>query len=335
MSETLRWGIIGCAGIAVRAVIPGIRQSRLGEIAAVASRDEAKAKAVASQFGIPQAYGSYEALLADESIDAVYIPLPNHLHMEWTIKAAEAGKHVLCEKPVALNASEARTMVEACAEYGVKLAEAFMYRYHPRYERIKAIVKSGEIGEIRGIHGTFTFNNARDKHNFRFRRHMGGGAIYDIGCYPISAARLFLEKEPEAVTVQAFFSPEHDDVDMMASGLIEFPGSVGLTFDCAMWAAHRNTLEILGSDGRIELPSGFGGNPNFYVFSDGGRREEQMPELNPYALQADRFAESVLYNKPLMFPPEDAVNNMRVIDACIKSARERIRVTLPPQEAED
>lgn len=328
MSQKLRWGIMGCAGIAKGSVIPGIQQSATGEVTAIASRDESKAKETAEKMNIPKAYGSYEALLADNSIDAVYIPLPNHLHMEWTIRAAEAGKHVLCEKPIALNAQEAGKMVDVCDKAGVKLAEAFMYRYHPRYDRIKDIIKSGEIGDIRGIHGTFTFNNAGDRNNVRYKQFMGGGSIYDVGCYPLSAARLILGTEPEAATVQAFLSPEHDYVDMMASGLVEFPGNVGLTFDCAMWAAFRNTLEILGTDGRIEIPEAFLGKPNFFVITKEGRREEEQPQLNPYSLQADEFADSIMNNKPLRFQPTDAVNNMRVIDACLKSARERIRVTL-------
>lgn len=325
-SQQLRWGILGSAAIAKRAVIPGIQASNSGVVAAIASRDEAKAKETAESLSIPQAYGSYEQLLEDDSIDAVYIPLPNHLHKEWTIRAAEAGKHVLCEKPIALNAQEAQEMVQACDKAGVKLAEAFMYRYHPRYKRIKEIIQSGEIGEIRGIHGTFTFNNAGDKGNVRYKQFMGGGAIYDVGCYPISAARYILDSEPEAATVHAFLSPDHDYVDMMASGLLEFPNHVGLTFDCAMWADFRNTLEILGTDGRIEVPSAFIGNPNFFVTAKGQRREEEAPQLNQYALQADEFANSIFNNTPLPFQPSDAVNNMKVIDACLKSARERARV---------
>lgn len=324
----LRWGIVGCAGIAQRAVIPGIQQSTSGVVAAIASRDEQKAKETAERLNIPQSYGSYEQLLEDDSIDAVYIPLPNHLHKEWTIRAAQAGKHVLCEKPIALNQQEAEHMAEACEQAGVVLAEAFMYRYHPRWDRIKEIIDSGEIGAVRGLHGTFTFNNAGDKSNVRYRKDWGGGSVYDVGCYPISAARLVLGAEPEGVTCQAFFSPEHDDVDMMASGLLEFPNSVSLTFDCAMWADFRNTFEILGSDGRIELPSAFIGNPNFYVTAKGQRREEEMPQLNTYSLQADAFAESVFEGRKLRFSPSDAVANMRIIDACLLSATERIRVTL-------
>ncbi len=331
MADKIRWGIVGCANIAIHAVIPAIRQSETGEVAAIASRGANKARKTAEQFDIPVAYGSYEQLLADDSIDAVYIPLPNHLHREWTIRAAEAGKHVLCEKPLALNAAEARQMAEACERAGVKLAEAFMYRHHPRYERIKQIAQSGEIGYIRGIHGAFTFNNAKDRNNVRFKADMGGGSVYDVGCYPISAARFILEQEPEAATLHAFFSPEHENVDMFASGLVEFPGGVALTFDCGMWADFRNTLQIVGSDGRIDVPSAFVVKPEeagFFVTVKGERREERVPVVNQYALQIDDFGRRILEGKPVKFSPEDAVNNMRVIDACLRSAKERIRVSL-------
>ncbi|GGF96487.1 Gfo/Idh/MocA family protein [Paenibacillus abyssi] len=328
MAKKLRWGILGCASIAIRSVIPGIQESETGEVAAIASRELSKAQETAAKLGIPKTYGSYEELLADDSIDAVYIPLPNHLHMEWTIRAAEAGKHVLCEKPIALNAAEAQRMVEACAAAGVHLAEAFMYRHHPRYDRIKEIIQSGEIGEIRGIHGAFTFNNASNKTNVRYRKDWGGGSIYDVGCYPISAARMLLEAEPEAVTVHALLSPEHDNVDMMASGIVEFPNAVGLTFDCGMWAAFRNTLEVLGTDGIIEVPSAYIGNPNFFVTTKDGRREEQQPELNQYALQADAFTSVVWGDQAAKFASADAVAGMKVIDACLQSAYERKRITL-------
>jgi xylose dehydrogenase (NAD/NADP) len=330
--KKLRWGILGCAGIAKRAVIPGIQASETGVTAAIASRNEDKAKETAAQFNIPTAYGSYEALLEDENIDAVYIPLPNHLHKEWTIKAAEAGKHVLCEKPIALNAEEAAEMAAACNKAGVKLVEAFMYRHHPRYAMIQEVIKSGEIGLIRGIHGAFTFNSSQNHNNVRFNNEWGGGSLYDVGVYPISAARMILGQEPEAATVHAFFSPEHDNVDMMASGLLEFPGHVALTFDCGMWAAGRNVLEILGSDGRIELPCAFvnhfNADDHFFVTVKGERREVEVPYINQYALQADDFGRSVLEGTDLKFQSSDAIQNMLVIDACLKSARERIRVVL-------
>lgn len=328
MSKKLRWGVLGCAGIAKRSVIPGIQASQTGEVVAIASRDAAKAKETAEQLNIPAAYGSYEELLRDATIDAVYIPLPNHLHMEWTIKAAEAGKHVLCEKPLALNASEAARMVEACASAGVHLAEAFMYRHHPRYEAIKNIIASGEIGEVRGIHGTFTFNNAKDSANVRYRKEWGGGSIYDVGCYPISAARLIMGEEPEAVTAHGLLSPEHDGVDMMASGLVEFAGGVALTFDCGMWADFRNTLEVLGTEGRIEVPSAFIQGPSFFVHTKEGRREVEQPELNAYSLQADDFAAVVWKEREPRFAPSDAIANMKVIDACLSAIHERKRIEI-------
>ncbi|MCR2806450.1 Gfo/Idh/MocA family protein [Paenibacillus soyae] len=331
-NSKLKWGILGYAAIAKRAVIPGIQGSDRNEIAAIASRDLDKAKAAAEAHGIATAYGSYEELLADESIEAVYIPLPNHLHKEWTIRAAEAGKHVLCEKPIALNAAEAAEMEEACAKAGVVLLEAFMYRCHPRYDMIREVIRSGEIGQLRGIRSAFTFNNAGAAQNVRFRKDWGGGSIYDVGCYPINAARLLMGQEPEAVTVQAIFSPDHDDVDMMASGLLEFEAGVSLTFDCGMWAAFRNPLEVLGTDGIIEVPSAFitpaPGSGNFFVQTKEGRREVEVPDVNAYTLQADQMYRAVRGEEALPYGPNDAINNMKVIDACLQSARDKVRIRL-------
>ncbi|WP_424766875.1 Gfo/Idh/MocA family protein [Paenibacillus sp. sgz302251] len=330
--KKLKWGILGCAGIAKRAVIPGLHLSELNEVAAIASRDGDKAEQTADEMKIPVAYSSYEALLEDDSIDVVYIPLPNHLHKEWAIRAAEAGKHILCEKPLALTAKEAEEMAEASAKAGVLLSEAFMYRFHPRYEMIKEVIAAGEIGEIRGIRSAFTFNSAADKGNVRFRKAWGGGSIYDVGCYPINAARLLLGKEPEAVTVQALFSPEHGDVDMMASGLLEFEGAVSLSFDCGMWAAFRNPLEVLGTDGIIEVPSAYvtgePGSGNFFVSARGERREVDVPHVNAYTEQADHLARAIINGIPLQFDASDAIRNMKVIDACLLSAEERVRVKL-------
>ena len=253
----VRWGIMSTASIGKRSTIPGIQESTRNVVAAVASRSLENAQKFADELGIPKAYGSYEELLNDPEIDAVYIPLPNHLHKEWTIKAAEAGKHILCEKPIALDENEAKDMIEACEKAGVVLAEAYMYRHQQRYEDIKNRIKNGEIGDVRGIHSVFTFNGAGDHGNIRYTKEWGGGSIYDVGCYPISAARLLLDEEPTAVTAHAFFSPEHGDVDMMASGLMEFSNGVALTFDCGMWAESRNKLEILGSNGRIVLKNAY------------------------------------------------------------------------------
>lgn len=327
MTRKLRWGVMGCAGIATKSVIPGIQQSETGEVTAIASRGIGKAQETAAKLNIAQAYGSYEELIGDEEIDAIYIPLPNHLHMEWSIRAMEAGKHVLCEKPIALNAEEAGRMADTSRSKGVHLAEAFMYRHHPRYERIKEIISSGEIGELRGIHGVFTFNSAANLTNVRFRKEWGGGSLYDVGCYPVSAARLITGAEPEAATVHALISAEHDHVDMMASGLLEFPGGVALTFDCGMWAARRNSLEVLGTEGRIEVPSAFQiKDTHFFVHTEEGTREEPQEILNQYTLQADEFALTVWGERIARFDPADAVANMRAIDACLESAYTRQRV---------
>lgn len=327
----LRWGILGCAQIAVNDIIPAIQQSELGEVVAIASRDGLKAKQTAEALNIPQVYSSYEALLSDNMIDVVYIPLPNHLHYEWTIRAAEAKKHILCEKPLALNELEAMEMVQASELNNVKLAEAFMYRYHPRYARIKEIILSGEIGELRGLQGTFSINIASLKDNVRFNANMGGGSLYDVGSYLINSARLLLEKEPRAATVRAYFSPDHDNVDMMASGLLEFDG-LNMTLQCGLWAEFCNVLEIIGTDGRIEIPSAFlpwrGLNPNFYVTVKGQRREEKEEAMNTYRLQVDQFARSIIEDKPLLFSPRDSILNMRALDACLQSAKENIRVEL-------
>jgi xylose dehydrogenase (NAD/NADP) len=328
----LKWGIMGCANIAIRSVIPGTQASETGEVVAIASRDLVKAQQAAANANIPHAYGSYEALLEDPEVDAVYIPLPNDLHKEWTIKAAQAGKHVLCEKPMALNTQEVKEMVKAAEQAGVCLAEAFMYRHHPRYEQLEAVLRSGEIGEIRGLHSNFTFHGAIDKPNVRYVQAMGGGSLYDVGVYPISVARMILGTEPEAVTVHALYSQQHDHVDMMAAGLIEFPNHVALTFDCGMWAYFRNELEILGTKGRIQVPSAFVNSGKeksyFEVVTEAGQRLVETPHVNQYALQADAFAHAVWGEKPLRFGAQDAIRNMLVLDACLQSARERRRIEI-------
>jgi xylose dehydrogenase (NAD/NADP) len=329
--KSLRWGILGCAAIADRAVIPAIQASETGQLLAIASRDESKARRKAEQFGIPKFYGSYEALLADPDIDAIYIPLPNHLHKEWTIAAAKAGKHILCEKPLAMNAQEAQEMVDVCKEAGVHLAEAFMYRHHPRITRVKEIVASGEIGELRAIRGVFTYNGAANKGDIRQVKEWGGGGLFDVGCYPLSAARFIVGAEPEAVTVHALFSPEHDDVDMMASGLVEFPGNVALTFDCGMWATFRNELEIVGTDGTILLKPSFlpsKKNDDIAVHVGDSIRREGPYGIDAYVSQSDQFARTVWGEEQPAFPAQDAVSNMKLLDACMASARTRERVEL-------
>ncbi|OWR28366.1 oxidoreductase [Saccharibacillus sp. O23] len=330
MVQQLRWGIIGTAAIAESAFIPAVQESERGRVLAIASRNADKARETAERTGISRHYGSYEELLADPEIDAVYIPLPNHLHKEWTIRAARAGKHVLCEKPSALNAEETAEMLRACEENKVLFAEAFMYRYGGKHERVREIIQSGEIGEIRALRGVFNYCTPDDTGNVRFDRSKGGGSIYDIGVYPISAARMILGTEPLWASAHAFFSPEHDDVDMAASGLLAFPGGVALSFECGMWAYNRSYFEITGTLGRIELPYMFGWreNPQIIVATDRERREEKLPCVNHYALQADAFARAAFGEAPLPYPSDDALGNMRAVDACLRSARDGVRANI-------
>lgn len=326
--KKVRWGIMSTANIGKRSTIPGIQESKRNIVQAVASRSLENAQVFAEELGIPKAYGSYEELLNDPSIDAVYIPLPNHLHKEWTLKAAKAGKHILCEKPIALDEMEAQEMTDACGQAGVILAEAYMYRHQKRYEDIKTLMRNGEIGEIRGIHGVFTFNGAENTGNIRFTKEWGGGSIYDVGCYPISAARLLLDEEPLAVTTHAFFSPDYGNVDMMASGIMEFPNDVALTFDCGMWAEFRNELEILGSKGRIVMKAAFLGDQSYEIIKDGKTTKVSDENINPYALQADNFAEAVLDGKPIKFPSEDIIHNIKAVKGALTSAEKQERTIL-------
>ncbi|USB32169.1 Gfo/Idh/MocA family oxidoreductase [Paenibacillus sp. YPG26] len=330
MDEQLRWGIMGCAGIARDCIMPAIMNSTNGTIEAVASRGVEKSRALADQFGVQKAYGSYEELLQDSSVDAVYIPLPNHLHKEWTIKASQAGKHVLCEKPFSLDAWEAELMIKACSDAGVLLAEAMMYRHHPVLRRAQQLVAGGGIGELRLIRASFTYNNPDQADNIRFRSAWGGGAIYDVGGYPLSAARFFTGMEPEAVTVNSFFSGGHDGVDMMSSGLVEFAGGLAMTFDCGMWAEERRCLEIVGSEGRIEIPHAFSGKEQsgYYLFSRGELQEYRETEINAYVRQIEDFGKAAFGHMPQLFLPEDALRNMKLLDACRLSAAERRRVEL-------
>jgi predicted dehydrogenase len=341
MSTTrkLRWGILGTAQIALNRLVPAMRESQFNEAAAIASRDGAKAREIAEKLGIPAAYGSYDELFADETIDAVYVPLPNHLHKKWAIRAAEAGKHVLCEKPISLTEREAREIAEACERNGVHLAEALMYRHHPRYAMIRDLIAAGEIGKIRTMHLTFRYNmdDFMSPDNIRLKREFGGGALYDVGCYCISAARMLLGREPVAVTYQAVRSPEHDHVDVTGTGLLEFPGGIGVTFSCGMNTYSSNTIQIVGSKGTIDIPVAFLSipalSPHFHLTKGAPgpameRREVEVPAVNPYAAQADDFARTVLFGEPAAFGPADAIANMRVIDACLRSEYEGKRIIL-------
>ncbi len=324
--QKVKWGVISVAKIGTQKVIPAMQRGELSEVAAIASRDLDRARRTADELGIPKAYGSYEELLADPEIEAVYNPLPNHLHVEWSIRAAEAGKHVLCEKPIGLNAAEARKLVEARDRTGVVIQEAFMIRAHPQWARAREIVRSGEIGELRAVQGVFSYFNA-DPANIRNQVEIGGGGVYDIGCYPIVASRYLFEAEPGRVVALLDRDPAMK-TDRLASALMEFPGGQA-SWICSTQLVPFQRLHAFGTKGRIELLIPFNAPPDepCRLFVDDGSklgdraaREELLPVCDQYTLQGDLFSESVRTGKALEFPIEDSVKNMEILDAVYRSA---------------
>jgi len=305
-----------------------MKAAALVEIRGIASRDGAKARAAASELGLAKSYGSYEALLADPEIEAVYNPLPNHLHVPWTVKAMEAGKHVLCEKPVAMDAAEAERLLDARRRTGKLVAEAFMVRFHPQWRRVREIVASGGIGDLRGVSTQFCYNNP-DPANVRNIADIGGGGLYDIGCYAVLSARFVFGAEP----VRAACTIDRDPVfgtDRLVSGIVEFPGARHLAFTIGTQTAPVQRVAILGSKGRIELPLPFNPAPTAetrIVVDDardlvgGGARVETFAPCDQYTLQGEAFARAVRGLAPLEWPIEDAIANMRVIDALFRAGR--------------
>ncbi|HEY4190941.1 MAG TPA: Gfo/Idh/MocA family oxidoreductase [Candidatus Limnocylindrales bacterium] len=318
----VRWGVLSTANIATEKVIPGLRRSPRSEVLGIASREGGRAAAAAQRLGIARAYGSYEALLADPDIDAVYNPLPNHLHARWTIEAARAGKHVLCEKPLAMTADEAQGMVDACREAGVLLMEAFMYRQHPSWLAVRDVVASGRIGTIEAVDSWFSYFND-DPANIRNIREAGGGALYDIGCYCVNLSRMLFGAEP--VRVQAAMRRDPAlDVDVLTSGILEFPTGVA-TFTCSTRTETDQRVHVYGTKGRIDVEIPFNIPPDrptkIFVTAGGDPPVAPATETltfaaaDPYACEADRFADAVLDGVPLPVQPEDAVANLRVIEA--------------------
>jgi len=313
----IRWGVLGTAGIAVRRVIPAMQGGRFGRVTAIASRDLARARAAASSLGIDRAYGSYDDLLAAPDVDAVYIPLPNHLHVPWSIRSLEAGKHVLCEKPIGLTSREADELIAASVRHPGRLVmEAFMYRFHPQWQAIRRLVTEGAIGRLRSAHTLFGYYNV-DPANIRNQRAAGGGALMDIGCYGISVARFLFDAEP----TRAWGVMESDptfETDRLTSAVLEFDTGMA-TFTCATQSAPCQRVDVLGTDGRIEVEIPF--NPpadratRILVTRRGEVEEVHFEASNQYTLQADRFAEAALSGRPVPTPLADAVANMRVVDA--------------------
>jgi predicted dehydrogenase len=320
--KRLRWGIISTANIGRAAVIPAIQSSRNGDAAAVASRDAHKGAEFAQRLGIPRSYPSYEALLAADDIDAVYIPLPNSLHREWTIKAAEAGKHVLCEKPLALNAAECAEMEGAAQAHGVKLMEAFMYHFHPQTEKVLELVRSGAVGQVRLIHSAFTFR-VTNPANIRLRPELGGGALMDVGCYCVNISRTLAGAEP--VQVQAIASWGQTGVDELLAGTLSFPNGLLAQFDCSLVLERRESYQVAGTDGCLDVPVAFlPGDKDTIIYERHGRQGEAVhstPGVDVYRLCVEHFADCALNDCPPRCGPAEAAANMRVIEALYRSAR--------------
>jgi predicted dehydrogenase len=326
MNRKVRWGVLGVANIAEKKVIPAMQRGEWSEIAAIASRDKHKAENVARELGIPKAYGSYEELLADPEIEAIYNPLPNHLHVPWTIRAAEAGKHVLCEKPLALDATEARKLLNARARTGLKIGEAFMVRTHPQWLRTRELIREGRIGELRSILGFFSYYNM-DPENIRNVFAWGGGGLMDIGCYPINTSRFVFGEEPRRVMALIERDPKMQ-VDRLTSGMLDFPSGQSV-FTCGTQIVAYQRMQFFGATGRIEIEIPFNAPPDqpCRIFVDDGSdlfgagiQTETFPVCDQYTIQGDIFSRAVRGEGEVPVPVEDAIRNMAVIDALFRSA---------------
>lgn len=325
MNQTpVRWGILGAARIATEKVVPALQSSAGNTVTAIASRDPQRSADVAARLDIPAGYGSYDELLASPEVDAVYIPLPNHLHLPWTLAAADAGKHILCEKPLALSSADARRMVDHCETAGVLLMEAFMYRLHPLWTTALRLASSGRIGEARAVHAVFSYHNV-DPDDIRNRPAMGGGALLDVGCYAVNLARRLFEAEPTAVSSAIRTDPRFG-TDAMTSAVLDFDGRHAI-FTCSTQLEANQRVEIMGTAGRIVIEIPFNIPPDqatrLHVFSGGNPPTDpavttvEIPALDPYGAQGDAFADAVRTGGPVPTPPTDAVANLAVIEAIL------------------
>jgi predicted dehydrogenase len=322
----VRWGVLGAANIALTQVIPAMQGSAHTRIVAIASRDSVKAHAAADALGIPRAYGSYEELLADPDVEAIYNPLPNHLHVPWSIRAAEAGKHVLCEKPLALSAAEARELRAVRDATGVQIAEAFMVRAHPQWAAVRELIAEERIGDVRLVAGHFSYFR-RDPADIRSNPDWGGGALMDIGCYPITLSRWLFGEEPEAVVAMLERDPEMG-IDRLASAMLRFPSGQA-TFTCAGQLVSHQRMQVYGTKARIEVEIPFNAPPDSEcrIFVDDGSELANaaaetitFPAVNQYRLQGDRFSEAVRGLGSVLVSLEDSIANMAVLDALVRSA---------------
>ena len=326
MANKLRWGVLSTANIGLKKVLPAMQLGQYTTVQAIASRDLAKAREAATALGIPTAYGSYEELLADPEIDAIYNPLPNQLHVPWTIKAAEAGKHVLCEKPLSLTVAEAETLLAVRARTGVKIGEAFMIRSYPQWLRLRELLNQHRIGELRSIAGFFSYFN-NDPSNIRNHVESGGGGLMDIGCYLIHASRYAFAEQPSRVVGLIDRDPEMR-VDRLASAILDFPGGQSI-FTCSTQMVPYQRIHFFGTLGRIEIEIPFNAPPDrpTRIFIDiggdlfgAGIATETFPVCDQYTLQGDAFSKAVLDDTEVPVSVEDAIGNMAVIEAIFKSA---------------
>jgi predicted dehydrogenase len=317
---TLRWGLLSTARIN-RAVIPPLRASPRHRLAAVASRDTARAEAYAKEWDIPRALGSYEALLADPEIDVIYNPLPNHLHAEWTIKAAQAGKHVLCEKPLALSLAEVDAMEAAARQAGVVVMEAFMYRHHPQTLKVKELVQSGAIGKLHLVRGSFSFVLTREN-DVRLKPEMGGGSIWDVGCYPVSYARFITGAEPAEVFGQQALG--RGGVDESFVGQLRFPGEVYAQFDSAFRSQFRTHMEIVGDQGALTIPTPFkpGLNETITLTRDDKTETIAIPGEELYLGEVENMADAILNGQLPRVSFAESRGNVAALLALLQSARE-------------
>jgi predicted dehydrogenase len=321
--QKVRWGILSPARIGTQTVIPAMQQGKYCTITAIASRDLARAQAAATELDIEKAYGSYEELLADPHIDAIYNPLPNHLHVPWSIKALHAGKHVLCEKPIALTAVEAQELVDTARKYPhLKVMEAFMYRHHPQWQHARKLVAEGQIGELRTIHTIFSYY-LDDGQNIRNRSDIGGGGLMDIGCYAISVPRFIFSAEPARVCGIIEYDPRFN-TDRLTSAILDF-GTGTATFTCSTQLTPFQRVNIFGTEGQIEIEIPFNA-PTDRPCKIWHRQRNKLEEIgfdmcNQYTIQGDLFSQAILNNTQVFTPLEDAVANMRVIDAVLHSAK--------------
>lgn len=318
----INWGVLGTAKIGREKVIPAMQQCRYGKVTAIASRNPDRARTVADALRIGKAFGSYEELLSDPDVDAVYIPLPNHLHVEWTLKALDAGKHVLCEKPIALTLQEARKLADAAKTYtDLKVMEAFMYRHHPQWIRAKELVEVGGIGELRTIHSFFSYFNT-DPENVRNQAGIGGGGLMDIGCYCISLARHLFGEEPRRVVGTMEMDPMLG-IDRLTSGILDFRAGTA-TFTCATQLSLHQRVHIFGTTGKIEIEIPFNAPPGeltrIWLTSQGDMEEITFAPCDQYTIQGDLFSKAILDHNPVPVTLDDAVANMNVIEKFRESA---------------